>query len=212
MTEPVSPRLRNAILGLLALVTIASLAGTALSPYLLVKSPLLLVAISPAAHHVALAAATVDPVPLVTVSTLRRTLTSLAAFGLGALYGPAAVSFIEQRYPRLARLVALLERLFARFGVLLLIAAPVPTVAVLAGAARSRLVHFLPAVVVGLTLWTSLTYTVGDALSRWTDLLTAFLTEHLLESTAVCVVLVVLRQSYLRFAKLRARLEDRSPQ
>ncbi len=33
----------------------------ALSPYLLVKNPLLLVMISPAAHHVALAAASTEP-------------------------------------------------------------------------------------------------------------------------------------------------------
>ena len=45
LADPVPPRLRAAILALLALVTVASLVGTALSPYLLVKSPLLLVAI-----------------------------------------------------------------------------------------------------------------------------------------------------------------------
>jgi len=193
-----------AILALLALVTVASLVGTALSPYLLVKSPLLLVAISPAAHHVALAAATLDPVPLITVATLRRTLTALAAFGLGALYGPAAVKWIEQRYPRLAKLVRWLERLFARWGVLLLTIAPVPTVAVLAGAARSRFVLFLPAVVAGLALWTAVTYTLGDLFSRWTELLTAFLDVYLLESTLVCIALVTLQQGYMRLIKARA--------
>jgi membrane protein DedA with SNARE-associated domain len=197
--------LRAAILALLTLVTLASLIGTALSPYLLVKSPLLLVAISPAAHHVALAAATVDPLPLITVATLRRTLTSLAAFGLGALYGPAAVGWMEQRYPRLARLVRVLERLFARWGVLLLTIAPAPTVVVLAGAARSRFVLFLPAVVAGLALWTAVTYTLGDFFSRWTALLTDFLDVYLLESTLVCVALVTLQQGYVRLLKTRAR-------
>jgi membrane protein DedA with SNARE-associated domain len=199
-----------AILALLGLVTITNLVGTALSPYLLVKSPLLLVAMSAAAHHVALAAATVDPLPLIAVATLRRTLTSLAAFGLGALYGPMAVAWLEQRYPRLARLVRLLERLFARWGVLLVTIAPVPTVSVLAGAARTRLVLFLAALVAGLTLWNSVTYTLGDALSLWTDLLTAFFRAHLVESTLVCIALIALQQGYLRFARLRARIADRS--
>lgn len=119
------------------MVTVTSLVGTALSPYLLVKSPLLLVALSPAAHHVALAAATVDPVSLIAVATLRRVLTGLSAYGLGYLYGQAALDWVEQRHPRLARLVRLVERLFARIGVALLVVAPAPTVAVLAGAARA---------------------------------------------------------------------------
>ncbi len=199
-----------AILTLLVLVTAANVVGTALSPYLLVKSPLLLVAMSAAAHHVALAAATVDPLPLITVATLRRTLTSVAAFGLGALYGPAAVAWLEQRYPRLARLVRLLERLFARWGVLLIVVAPVPTLSVLAGAARTRLVPFMGALVAGLALWTSVTYSVGDALSLWTDLLTAYLREHLVESTLVCVALIVLQQGYARLLKLRA--QSRQPE
>jgi membrane protein DedA with SNARE-associated domain len=194
-----------AILTLLVLVTAANVLGTALSPLLLVKSPLLLVAMSAATHHVALAAASVDPLPLIAIATLRRTLTSLAAFGLGALYGPAAVAWLEKRYPRLARLVRLLEQLFARWGVLLVAALPLPTVAVLAGAARTRLLSFLTALVLGITLWTSVTYTLGDALSVWTGSITAYLQEHLVESTLACVAAIALQQGYVRLLRLRAQ-------
>jgi membrane protein DedA with SNARE-associated domain len=196
-----SPRLRSAILGLLFLVTLASALGTALAPYLLVKSPLLLVAVSPAAHHVVLAAATVEPLPLIVVATLRRVLTGLGAYGLGYLYGRAAIQWLEQRHPRLARLVLLVERLFARVGVALLIVAPAPTIAVLAGAARSRLSVFLIALTLGHTLWNIITQHLGDSLARSTDLFTAFLDEHLLESTLVCVAVVVLQQAFSRLLR-----------
>jgi membrane protein DedA with SNARE-associated domain len=181
--------------------TLASLLGTALAPYLLVKSPLLLVALSPAAHHVAMAAATVEPVPLIIVATLRRVLTGLAAYGLGYLYGAAAVVWLEQRHPRLAQLVRSVERLFARVGVALLVVAPAPTIAVLAGAARSRLSLFLLALTIGHALWNTLTQYLGDAFARRTDLLTAFLDEHLLESTLVCVGAVVLQQGVTRWLR-----------
>jgi membrane protein DedA with SNARE-associated domain len=181
--------------GLFVAVTAASALGTALAPYLLVKSPLLLVALSAAAHHVALAAATVEPVPLIVVATLRRVLTGLGAYGLGYLYGQAAIVWLEQRHPRLARLVRFVERLFARFGVGLLIIAPAPTLAVLAGAARSRLSVFLIALTLGHAFWNTVTQYLGDTFARRTDLLTTFLGEHLLESTLVCVAVVVLQQA-----------------
>jgi membrane protein DedA with SNARE-associated domain len=186
---------------LFLLVTAGSAVGTALAPYLLVKSPLLLVALSAAAHHVVLAAATVEPIPLIVVATLRRVLTGVAAYGLGYLYGRAAIEWLEQRHPRLARLVRVVERLFVRFGVALLVVAPAPTVAVLAGAARSRLSTFLIALTLGHALWNTITQYLGDTFARRTDLLTDFLGEHLLESTLVCVAVVVLQQAFRRLVR-----------
>ena len=195
--------MRKPVWWLLAVLTAASLLGTALAPYLLVKSPLLLVAISPAAHHVALAAASVDPATLIVVATVRRVLTGIGAYGLGLLYGRAALGWLDERYPRLARLVAWVERLFARFGLGVLVLAPAPTVALFAGAARSHFVAFVVALTLGHTLWNSLVYYVGDALALWTDLLTGFIGENLLECTLACLGLVALQQALSRFAERR---------
>ncbi len=199
----VSDRLRNAVLGALAVLTGASIAGAALSPYLLVKSPLLLVAVSAAAHHVALAAASVEPLPLIVVATLRRTLTGLSAFGLGYVYGPAALGWLSARYPRLAGLARWLERSLARFGAPLLVVLPVPTVALLAGAARRRLPLVIGCLLVGHALWSTLVISLGEGLASWTHLLTAFLRAHLLESTLVCASLVLVAQVGLRLVKRR---------
>lgn len=195
LPEPLPPRLRNAIVGLFVAVSVASLLGTALAPYLLVKSPLLLVAVSAAAHHVALAAATVEPVPLIVVATVRRVLTGLASYGLGYAYGPTAIEWLERRHPRLARFVRLAEQVFARFGVAVLIIAPAPSIALLAGAARSRLPYFLVALTLGHIFWNTLTQYLGGTFARSTELVTAFLDEYLLESTLLCVALVALQQA-----------------
>jgi membrane protein DedA with SNARE-associated domain len=202
-------RLRRWVFTLLGVVTAASLLGTALAPYLLLKNPLLLVAISPAAHHVVLAAASVDPAPLVAVATVRRVLTGIAAYGLGFLYGRGTLDWLGPRYPRLGRWVGWVERVFARWGVWLLVPAPTPTVALIAGAARSRFIAFLVAVTLGQALWIGVTVYVGDAVALWTDLLTTFLGEHLLESTLVCVALVALQQALSRLG--RRRRQDELP-
>jgi membrane protein DedA with SNARE-associated domain len=197
------PRLRTGVVALSMLVAAASLLGTALSPYLLVKSPLLLVALSAAAHHVALAAATVDPVPLIAVATLRRLATGLCAYGLGYLYGHVVFEWLEQRQPRVAHWMKLIERIFARWGVALLVPVPAPTIAILAGAARSPFPLVVAALALGHALWNTVTYYLGDAFARWTDLLTAFLGEHLLESTLACVLAVALYQAYVRLTRQR---------
>jgi membrane protein DedA with SNARE-associated domain len=208
LEDPKLSRLRTAVFTLLSVVTAASLLGTALSPYLLVKSPLLLVAISPAAHHVVLAAASVDPATLVAVASARRVLTCIGAYGIGYLYGRAALGWLDERYPRVARLVAWVERLFARWGVWLLVLVPAPTVALFAGAAPSRFIAFLAAVVLGHVLWNSVTVYVGDAFAIWTDLLTSFLGEHLLESTLICIAVVALQQLISRRMPRRRRESD----
>lgn len=183
-----------------------SLAGTALSPYLLVKSPLLLVAISAAAHHVALAAATVAPAPLIAVATVRRVITGLCAYGLGYVYGHVVLEWLAQRHPRTARWMGVVERLFSRRGVVLLVLVPAQTIALLAGAARSRLLPFLVALTLGHALWNGVTYYLGDAFARWTAMLTAFLGDYLLESTVVCVLAVALQQAFVRWGRRGRRV------
>ncbi len=182
----------------MAVIVAANLLGTALSPWLLVKRPLVLVALSPVSQHVALAAASVDAAPLIAVGTVRRMLTGIGAYGLGVLYGETAVTWVEQRYPRLARLVRFLERLFARWGAALLVVWPAPTLCVLAGAARTHLVVFLLASTLGTTISVALTYFIGDLISAWTAKLTAFLSAHLALSTLVCIALVALQQLWAR--------------
>ena len=183
---------------LVALLTAASLIGAAASPLLLVRAPLLLVALAPDGRHVALVAGTVEPLPLLCLSVLRRSLFSLGVFGLGAAYGEHAVNWIEARAHGLGKALRALERLFQRVGAVLLIAAPFLSLCVLAGAARTRLVAFLPALVFGHCLWVGATVWLGRRIAAQTQVVTEFFAERLLESTLVCLALVATHQLVTR--------------
>ncbi|HEX2673949.1 MAG TPA: hypothetical protein VHM25_23900 [Polyangiaceae bacterium] len=176
----------------------ASVIGTAFSPLLVVKAPLLLVVLAPDGRHVALVAGRLDPVLLTTVTVLRRALYSLGMFGLGAAHGDLAVAWVEARARRLGKALRALERLFARVGAVLLLALPFLTVCVLAGASRTRLLVFLPAVIAGHTIWCFTTVWLGTRFAGAAQAVVDFFSERLFESTLVCVALVAAYQFITR--------------
>jgi len=199
---PVAPaipaRLVRASWALLALLTTSSVLGTAFSPLLLVKTPLLLVLLSPDARHVALVAGRIDPALLTCVTVFRRSLYSIGVYGLGAAYGDLAVTWIEARARRLGQALRALERLFARVGAVLLLALPFLSVCVLAGASRTRLKVFLPALIAGHFLWVFTTVLLGTRFAAEAQAVVDFFSERLFESTLVCVVLVAAYQFFTR--------------
>lgn len=191
-------RLVQASWAIVGLLTVTSLVGSATLPLLLVKAPLLLVALAPDGRHVALVAGNIDPLLLIPLTVVRRSLLSLGVFGLGAAYGERAVALVEARARGLGKALRALERLFERVGAALLIAAPFLSLCVLAGAARTRLIAFLPALVLGHCLWASSTVWLGTRLSNWSQLVTVFFAERLLESTLVGVAAIVAYQLIMR--------------
>ncbi len=191
-------RLVRASWTLLGALTLASVVGTAFSPLLLVKAPLLLVMLSPDGRHVALVAGRVDPVLLLGVTVLRRALYSVGVYGLGAAYGDLAVNWIEARTRRLGKALRALERIFARVGAVLLLALPFLTVCILAGAAKTRVIVFLPALIAGHSLWVFTTVWLGTRFAAQAQSVVDFFSERLFESTLVCVGLVAAYQLLTR--------------
>jgi membrane protein DedA with SNARE-associated domain len=183
-------RLVRASWAVLGVLTVASLIGTAFSPLLVVKAPLLLVVLAPDGRHVALVAGRIDPVLLTSVTVLRRALYSLGMYGLGAAHGDLAVGWVEARARRLGKALRALERLFARVGAVLLLGLPFLTVCVLAGASRTRLLVFLPAVIAGHFIWCFTTVWLGTRFAGAAQAVVDFFSERLFESTLVCVALV----------------------
>ncbi|HEY0469501.1 MAG TPA: hypothetical protein VGC79_35170, partial [Polyangiaceae bacterium] len=182
----VPARIVRATWALLSVLTLVSVVGTAISPLLLVKAPLLLVVLAPDGRHVALVAGRVDPVLLLGVTVLRRALYSIGMYGLGAAYGDLAVIWIEARARRLGKALRTLERVFARVGAILLLALPFLTVCVLAGAAKTRLIVFLPALLVGHFLWVFTTVWLGTRFAAEAQAVVDFFSERFFESTLVC--------------------------
>ncbi|HEY3253305.1 MAG TPA: hypothetical protein VGJ91_05135 [Polyangiaceae bacterium] len=187
-------RLVRASWALLGVLTVASVVGTAVSPLLVVKAPLLLVVLSPDARHVALAAGRVEPWLLLLVTVARRALYSVGVYGLGAAYGDLAVAWIEARMRRLGRALRVLERVFARVGAVLLLALPFLSVCILAGAARTRVIVFLPALIVGHCLWVIGAVWLGTRFASEAQSVVDFFAERLFESTLVCVALMAAYQ------------------
>ncbi|MEI9952211.1 MAG: hypothetical protein WDO74_25300 [Pseudomonadota bacterium] len=186
---------------LLGVLTVASVVGTAISPLLLVKAPLLLVALAPDGRHVALVAGRVDPWLLMGVTIVRRSLYSIGVYGLGAAYGDLAVTWIEARARGLGKALRALERMFARVGAVLLLGLPFLTLCILAGAARTRVVVFLPALVVGHSLWVVTTVWLGTRFAAQAQAVVDFFAERLFESTLVCFALVAAYQLFTRRRK-----------
>lgn len=194
--SPTSPRVRYVVLGFVGFLSVVSVIGVALSPYLLVAHPLLLVAMSPVGRHVALAAPAVDPTLLVVITVVRRVIGEFASYGLGVLYGYAAVQWMEARSPRLGSFVRWVESLFMRFGAPLLVIAPAHSLALVAGAARVRALAVAVYLTVGETLWVIGTTYFGGYIAGWTKQLTGFFSSYMLESTLICVALVLARVAW----------------
>ncbi|HET9934390.1 MAG TPA: hypothetical protein VFQ35_26990 [Polyangiaceae bacterium] len=199
--EPLPTRAVRATFALVAALTLASLIGSALAPVLLLRSPLLLLTLSPDARHVALSAGKVVPAVLLSVVVVRRALFSIGAFGLGVIYGPSGLKWVEARSPRLGRLLRFAERLIARWGAAVLLLVPFASVCMLAGAARLRFVRFIGATLLGHALWAGSTYYIGTLISDFTDRVLSFLSSNLVESTLVCIALVLLQQVAARRRK-----------
>lgn len=188
--DPIPARLVRASWAVVTILTVVSIVGTSFSPLLVVKAPLLLVALAPDGRHVALVAARVDPVLLTSVTVLRRALYSVGVYGLGAAYGDVAVTWIEARARRLGKALRALERIFARVGAVLLLVIPFLSVCVLAGASRTRFIVFLPALLAGHFIWVFTTIWLGTRFAAQAQAVVDFFSERLLVSTLVCFALV----------------------
>ncbi len=196
-----SPRLGRVTVIAIAALTVMGTVGSAFSPWLLVRHPLWLVALSPDVRHIVLVAAHSPFAPVLAVGVVRRAAGLVAMYGLGRYYGPTVLRGFEQRAPRLARTIRWLERWFARIGAPLLVLFPSYTLGALAGAARTRVPVFVPAMLLGQVAYVTASYYFGDAVRVWTLPLLAFLQRHVVASTAVVAALVLGQQVWSRTRK-----------
>ncbi|MEM6792025.1 MAG: hypothetical protein AAF928_13425 [Myxococcota bacterium] len=198
---PVPPRLKRLIVGTTATLVAVAIAARAAFPYLLVHHPLLLLVLNPKTSHMVLVAPQVELWSFLAVVTPRRMLSLVLLFGLGASYGRTAITWAKQRHPRFARLIDLIDGLFARYGLLVVLFLPIHTVCGLAGALRVSFGRFLVAILPGQLLLGIATYYLGDSLSDWIRPLTEWLSRHIVLATAVSVVSVIAYQAFSRARK-----------
>lgn len=202
--EAVSPALVRITLLLAAIASGANALGTALSPWLLVNTPLLLVGLSPDLRHLLLVAGHVDPALLTLVAVVRRVISMVSTWSLAYVYGFTVVRWMERRYPRLGAMMRWIESFYGRVGPVVLVLIPGYTVSALAGAARTGWRIFLPATILGQVIWVLASVWIGESIAAWTAPILSFFEAHVVEATVIAATLVGGQQLWSRLKKRRS--------
>lgn len=194
-------KLARRCFSLLALLSGASLLGTAFSLYLVNHWPLLLVALSPIGRHLVLVAPTVSPLAFVLVAVARRTLSYAACFQLGRALGPAGIVWIEARAARFGRFVRWLERLFDRASHLVVFLFAGPTTSALAGVSGMDGRVYAALAVPGLALRMLLVVGFAEWLREPIEALLALIDEYWIPGTVLLVTAIGLHQGWRQRAR-----------
>jgi membrane protein DedA with SNARE-associated domain len=210
VSEPPEPRRRVLIWcgGVIGILTIASLVGTAFMPYLLARHPLVLVALSPLFRHLVVAAPRVDPVPFFLVAVPRHFLPDPFVYLLGREFGHLAIEWVEGNSPFTGKVVRALERLFARVGPIALLVSPDVVVSTLAGAARVRFPLFVVFNVLGTFITVFVARWFGDVFEKSIAGMVRYFEAHLWLVTVVSVLLVLAFNWYTSRQKAPEHAED----
>ncbi|MGH9027138.1 MAG: DedA family protein [Acidimicrobiia bacterium] len=161
------PRERWIITALVVPMMVASIAsrvGEAISPTLLVNSPLLLVFLAPALRFVVLAAPQVDFVPFFMVVVLRLLLTDPLFFIFGYRYGEAGIRWVERKSGAPGAL-SWIERWFRRAAYPLVALMPSSLICALSGASGLSVPVFIVLNVTGTVVRVALIWWLGDIFS-----------------------------------------------
>jgi len=197
------PEKQRIVVAAAVALTGIGLTGVAFAPALLTYSPLLLIGMSAIPRHLVLAAPFTDPTAFVAVATLRRVVSCVVLYFLGESFGETGLEWLAKRYPKAQQIVGWIDRLFRRAGAIVLVVAPSQPLSALAGNARVPLWQFLPAVTIGQTIWSSLTYWLGDFLAVWTTPFAAWLRDNVVGTTLACIACVVAYQLIRRIRQRR---------
>lgn len=210
---PVSPGVRRLVLVAGIITTVLAIGGTALVPYLLVEHKLLLLVTSSDVRNVLLVASDLDLATVLAIGLPRRAFGMATSYGVGVVYGRAILSWSSKRVRGIGAFMKWFERVFARFGPLVVLIWPSYVASAMAGISRMRALYYVPAMLVAQAGFVIMAYTVGEAASEWVDKLVTTLKPYVLEATLVSASLVAVYQvvAYLRRRRKRARAAAAPP-
>ncbi len=131
---------------LLTPIVILALLGTVadiIGPGLITERPLLQMFLNPRNRYLLLASPQVDTIPFFVVGFVRLVLTDPLFYLLGVQYGDAALRWAERKLDDDVGFIRTAERLFARFGSVVILIAPSGYLCLLAGATGMRVRRFV---------------------------------------------------------------------
>ena len=206
MSEPARKRrLTIYLMGITGWAIVAAI-GVSLTPSLIAKQPVVLLALSPSWAHLVTIAPEVDPVAFFTVTTLRLLGADPFWYLLGRDFGHDAVAWAERRAGPAARVYRLLERVFKRASWLIVFLAPYSFTCLLAGAARLRQPVFYAVNIAGTLTFLAVMRLFGQQLEGPVKNLIAWIDEHSLPLTIAIVVLILLSA----FVRRRGAKDERA--
>lgn len=175
----------------LAVIATSAVVGNALAPTLLVRHPLLLLALNATTRHLVLTSTIIDVVPYVVVGLGRRLLEDPFLFLLGRWYGEDAIAWVDAKVGGGAFLRAV-QRNFHRVGWLLVAVAPGGVVCVLAGISRMRTAVFLTLNILGTLATIVVLRRFGDTFAGPIKLILTFSADNVVPLTALSLGLTAL--------------------
>ncbi len=179
--------------------------GVAFAPVLLKRAPIVLALISPLIRHLVLVSPALDVVTFYVVAMCGLFFADPFGYLVGREYGDDAIRWIERQSGSAGRFVRVVERLFARAGVVVLFLAPGPIVCLLAGAARMRVSVWLTVNLLGTFTGVTLIRLFGDRFAATIDRIVRFVEANVLVLTIVSVAFVVVSMA-MRRRRARAAL------
>jgi membrane protein DedA with SNARE-associated domain len=146
----------------MAVTTILAWVGDAFAPTLLVSAPIVLIICNPRLRNLVLAAPTLGAVPFIAVAVARLLVTDPFFYWFGRRYGDVAIRWMEQKLGPGAAIVLLLERFFARAGLVAVAVLPNQWICLLAGTTKMRVRTFVILNVGGTIARVVLIWWLGD--------------------------------------------------
>jgi membrane protein DedA with SNARE-associated domain len=174
----------------IVVLTVIGTAGTALTPALAAKHPLLLI-LTDARNRNLILGRRVDFVPFLVVSTIRRMMSDPLYYLLGWYYGDAAVRWLEVK-AGMGSYARLMERIFRKASYPAVFLFPGAVVCALAGVVGMRFGVFLALNLPGTITAVLVLKRFGDIFAGPVEAVVGFFNRHLVATTAVSITLVVL--------------------
>ena len=205
---PPPPRwLRNLVVGLIGAAIVLGWIGDAFWASLVDRHPLGLVLLNAKPRYLLLTTNDLDTFAYYLVGTLRLVWTKPLVWLIGAWYGEAAIRWAERRWDPGRRVLRPAQRIFGRWGWIVVLVTSTNVICLLAGASGMSLVLFITLATVGTVARLAVIRLAGNVLERPIDWIVGLIAAHRVLVVALSVALVVGSVLWER-RRGRGQLED----